>query len=102
MITSFKKFFVQELVAFINTSNGDVFGSYQFGSGIKDLIQSKALEYNTVKDKLKGFINDFAVLYEEAFELDSININLNEYTLTIEIKVYLNDEHLIFKIVKNF
>jgi len=102
MITSFKNFFVQELVAFINTSNGDVFGSYQFGSGIKDLIQSKSLEYNTVKNKLKGFIKDFAILYEEAFELDDINIDLNEYTLTIEIKVYLNKKHLVFKIIKNF
>jgi hypothetical protein len=100
MITSFKDFFIQELVTFINTSNGDFFGSYNFGSGIKDLIQSKIADPSTIKEKLKGFINDFAVLYEEAFSLDDINITLEDYSMTIEIKVFLNQDHLIFKIVK--
>jgi len=66
MITDFKEFFIKELITFINTDTGSFFGSYSFGSNVKKLIQSKETRFD-ISDKFRGFINDFAILYDQAF-----------------------------------
>ena len=104
MYKDLKEFFLQEFFNFINIGYGDVFGSYNFGSNLKYLIQSKNLKkfHDESLNDIKGFISDMNVLYGEFIEILDLYIEDQDYELIIHLKLKIEDELLHYRFVKNY
>jgi len=103
MIENFEIFFLKQFATFINTSNGDVFCDYSFGSNLKLYIQSKnnIFIFEKIKIDIAGFINDISILYNNAIELVDFSIkNINDYSIKINLIVKINQQFVKYEIIK--
>ena len=102
MITDMKQFFLTEFMAFIKTNNGNFFGSYDFGSNLKYLIQTKFIYdvYEKIYADVRGFISDLNLLYDNFLTLIDFKIDSdNDYDLILYIVISINDETVAFRII---
>jgi len=102
MITDMKQFFITEFLGFIKTNNGSYFGSYDFGSNLKYLIQTKYIYevFEKVFLDIKGFIHDLNILYGNFLELLDFKIDdSKDYEIVLYISVKIKEETLAFRIV---
>jgi len=103
VIEDFQEFFVKQFLTFINTTHGSFFGSYNFGSNLKNVLYSKEGKLDHLaKMDIEGFVNDISVLYNTFLKLDYIEMSYSEdtYTLTINLGIILNDKQLDFVFIK--
>jgi len=103
MIENFEIFFLKEFATFINTSNGDVFCDYSFGSNLKLYIQSKnnIFLFEKIKTDIAGFINDISILYKNAIELADFSISMvDDYSLKINLLVKINQQFVKYEVIK--
>ena len=102
IITDFKKFFLKEFYNFIKTNHGSVFGNYDFGSNLKNYIQSKKslLLYEKIKADIVGFINDLSYLYKNVISLINFDIiDIDDYNIKIIVTISLNEEIINYEIL---
>ncbi len=102
IIKDMKQFFITEFLNFIKTNNGSYFCSYDFGSNLRYLIQTKYIYdvFEKVFIDIKGFIQDLNIIYNNFLELIDFKIdNSKDYEIFIYISVKILEEEVAFRIV---
>jgi hypothetical protein len=105
LITDMKQFFITEFINFLYTNSGQFFGSYDFGSNLKLLVQTKSFHntYEKIYFDIKGFINDLNVLYNDFIELLDFKIDTSiDYQIKIFVFVKINNDKLGFNVIVTY
>jgi len=103
MYKNLKDFFINQFIVFLNINNGGVFGCYEFGSNVKQLVQSKKLTtyYNKLASDIEGFVTDISLLYGGFIKLEGISFNDYDYEIQIQIRIKFEKETLQFNLKLN-